>query len=308
MMTGTTGSDASHSLRSDEKTKVGSPDSNRIEHCDLCGSTRSFHVLNSANLDGPLVRCAACGMHYIGVRFSGLAFGAESSRLTAARLRRANARFDHLPVAEERRLSAMNARWRLDLIRRHRSSGRLLDVGCGSGDFLAASANYFDAYGVEPNPELASEVGDELRLHRGVIETAPWSDFDVVTSFHVIEHVDSPAGLIDSAAQRLKSGGLLVLETPNIGSWPYRVFRSRWRQFIPEHYHFFDRNTLTRMLSERGFRILQTMNIGKYASFGLVMNRLGRLIPVFCRVPTGDGSYTFRFNPRDTLLVLATRT
>jgi len=45
-----------------------------------------------------------------------------------------------------------------------------------------------------------------------------------------------PAEFIDEVAQRLKPGGLLVLETPDIGSWPYRVFRTRWRQFIPEHY------------------------------------------------------------------------
>ena len=306
-MTGTPGSDATPIPRAVEQVGVSSPGPNRIECCDLCGSTRRFHILDSTNLDGPLVRCAVCGMHYIGIRFSDLAFGAESSQLTADRVRRANARFQHFPIAEERRLSAMNARWRLDLIRRHRPSGRLLDVGCGWGDFLMASVDYFDAYGVEPNPELAKNGGDNQRIHCGVIQTAPWSDFDVVTSFHVIEHVNSPAELIEHAAQRLKSGGLLAMETPDIGSWAYRVFRSRWRQFIPEHYHFFDRTTLTRLLSERGFRVFHSMNIGKYASFGLVLHRLGRQIPLFCRVPVGDGSYAFRFNPRDILLVLATR-
>ena len=280
----------------------------RIDQCDLCGSASARSVLNSPSLDGPLVRCNACGLHYVSVRSSGLTFGEDTAEVTAEQLRGANARFEDLPRSEERRLNELNAGWRLDLIRRHRGSGRLLEVGCGRGDFLRVARRHFEVFGVEPNPELAADSGNEAPLHRGLVEDAPWTDFDVVASFHVIEHVDSPARFINEMGRRLKPGGLLVLETPDIGSWSYRLFGARWRQFIPEHYFFFDRTTLTRLISERGFEVSLLTRVGKYASLALILNRLARQFSPLGRVSGLKSSHAFRVNPRDILLVLATRT
>ena len=277
--------------------------------CDVCGSSESRFILTSARLDGPLVRCRVCGLHYVGGRRHDLVFGNEPPAATVARIRAANVAFAELPRDEERRLNRLNADWRLAWIRRFQPAGRLLEVGCARGDFLRAARASFEVWGVEPNPDLAADARLDAPVHGGLLDQAPWSDFDVIASFHVIEHVDSPSRLVREMVRRLKPGGLLALETPNIGALPYRVWRARWRQFIPEHYYFFDPRTVTRLLEDQGLAVQRIVRIGKYASIGFLLNRLGRHLPARRGRPRATmplGTMTFRVNPLDIMLVLAT--
>jgi 2-polyprenyl-3-methyl-5-hydroxy-6-metoxy-1,4-benzoquinol methylase len=251
-------------------------------------------------------------MRYVGVRTSQLTFGDAAAMQVLERIRTANADFHHLRLEEEQRLAVLNARWRSDLIRRFRPSGKLLEVGCARGDFLRVAAESFDVFGVEPNPELAESAAHFAPIHRDLVETLPWKDFDVAASFHVIEHVDSPRTFVQAIAARLKPGGLLVLETPNIASPSYRVMKKRWRQFIPEHYFFFTPQTATKLLAESGFKVERIDPIGKYASVALIMNRLSRYSRVFrygedFATRSGLSRITFRVNPLDIMLVFAVK-
>src|SRR5262249_10862408 len=151
----------------------------------------------------------------VGTRRSELTFGTAQPEETARNVRAANTGFRYLRLEEEHRLALLNARWRLDLIRKVRPSGKLLEIGCARGDFLRVAEESFDIYGVEPNPDLAESASRIAPVHPDVIERTPWSGFDVIATFHVIEHVDSPRSFIRAAIERLRPGGLLVIETPN---------------------------------------------------------------------------------------------
>ncbi len=278
-----------------------------LRPCDLCGTTAPRFILDSPNLDGPLVECIRCGFRYVGTRRSNLVFGGGSAEHTTSKVREANAAFRHMPESEEHRLGKLNAGWRLRLIQKYKPSGKLLEVGCARGDFLSVAKAVFDVFGVEPNPELASESGGVATVHRDVIERTPWRDFDVVASFHVIEHVDSPRSFIRASAERLKPGGLMVIETPNIDSLPFRLMKSRWRQFIPEHYFFFEPKTIARAFEDNGLEVRDIKNVGKYASAGLILNRLSRYMPWMPRAQSLS-RVTFRINPMDIMIVFATKT
>ena len=274
--------------------------------CDLCGADEPRLILISPGLDGPLVECGQCGLRYVGKRRSALTFGRDSAEATTANVRAANTQFRYLRLEEEHRLAVLNAKWRLNLIRNVKASGKLLEAGCARGDFLKVASEHFRVWGVEPNPELAEAASRVAPVHQDIIERTPWSDFDVIASFHVIEHVDSPRSFIRAAADRLKPGGLLVLETPNIDSLPFKILTSRWRQFIPEHYFFFDPKTIARLLSDCGLKTERINSIGKYASMDLIMNRLSRYLPWIPRV-NGFSRVTIRVNPLDIMLVFATK-
>ena len=272
--------------------------------CDLCGAENPRFVLESSRLDGPLVRCGRCGLQYVGRRTSGLAFGKQAAETATAKIRVANTGFRNLRLEEEHRLASLNAKWRLELIRRVKPSGKLLEAGCARGDFLQVARVHFDSYGIEPNRELAAISSGIAPVYEDTIENAPWSAFDIIASFHVIEHVDSPRSFVRAAADRLKPGGLLVIETPNIDSLPYKICRGSWRQFIPEHYFFFDPKTMGRLLSDCRLKTERVIRIGKYASMDLIANRLSRYLPW---MPHTDRfpPLTFRLNPLDIMLVFA---
>lgn len=275
--------------------------------CDLCGSASSAPLLECSRLDGPLVTCAGCGLRYVPRRRVGPAWAASSAEETVRIVEETIRRFPNLPRSEEARLNTLNARWRLDLIRRHRDSGLLLEVGCGRGDFLRAACGTFEVRGIEPDPELARVSASEAPVFTGRIEESPWSNFDVAVSFHVIEHVDSPTVFLESLARRLRSGGLLVIETPDIGGWPYRLLGSHWRQFIPGHYYFFDQPTLARLLDKCGFDLLSLTRVGKYASPALFATRLGRRIPFIRPLAGWVPPLAFRVDPGDIMLAIAVR-
>jgi 2-polyprenyl-3-methyl-5-hydroxy-6-metoxy-1,4-benzoquinol methylase len=280
--------------------------------CDLCGSSDPQLILESPRLDGPLVRCRQCGLQYVGERRSGLTFGSGSSTEVIDRVRDANRGMRDLPLEEEHRLAELNAKARLQVIRQFRPSGKLLEVGCARGDFLRVARQYFTAFGVEPNPELAQEAVQYAPVHPGLIETEPGSYYDVAASFHVIEHTPSPKKFLAEIAKRLQPRGLVVLETPDIDSMPFRILKSRWRQFIPEHYYFFDEKTMTKLLVDGGFKVEKIGRIGKYASVALLMNRLSRYFgPLRYAEGLADAlrlsRLTFEMDPFDIMIAIASK-
>ena len=104
-----------------------------------------------------------------------------------------------------------------------RKNGKLLDLGCGDGRFLALAAPRFDVMGVELSPGAAATAQARVPgapiIVRPVTEAkVPEAAFDIVTQFGYLEHEWVPAAALRVAFRALKSGGVLVVKTPNYAS------------------------------------------------------------------------------------------
>jgi len=139
------------------------------------------------------------------------------------------------------------------------SQGRLLDVGCGSGDWLASmrergwqvAGTDFDENAVK----VARQRG--LDVVCGPLEQQHFADnsFNAVTLSHVIEHVPDPVAELKECLRILKPGGKLVLFTPNSASLSHKVFKRDWRGLEPpRHLHIFSMDSMRRLLEKAGFR------------------------------------------------------
>jgi 2-polyprenyl-3-methyl-5-hydroxy-6-metoxy-1,4-benzoquinol methylase len=138
--------------------------------------------------------------------------------------------------------------------------GRLLDVGCGNGAFLAAAAREgwkcsgidFDAAAVAEANKLdgvTAEVGDLIG------RAYPVASFDAIVMSNVIEHVWNPNETVTECFRLLKSGGRLVMITPNTASSGHRIYREHWRGLEPpRHLFIYNRNSLRRLAQNAGFR------------------------------------------------------
>ncbi len=136
---------------------------------------------------------------------------------------------------EERARLALWAR-RLRMVEARARRGTLLDVGCGDGLFLnVARGAGWRVDGIEFSPEGARRSSHRLGrpvavgdLARGRVLRGP---FDVITLWHVLEHLVEPAAMLDAARARLRPGGLLVIAVPNLDNLPmraaYRLARGR---------------------------------------------------------------------------------
>ena len=142
---------------------------------------------------------------------------------------------------------------------KRRGRGRALDVGCATGDFLAALRERgWQVTGVEKNERAAAYARARLGLEvvTGELETAGFPDraFDLVTLWHVLEHVHDPVSTLSELARVTRPGGLLVLAVPNPESFEARIFGRYWAGWdIPRHLHLFARRVLRQMLDRTGW-------------------------------------------------------
>lgn len=155
----------------------------------------------------------------------------------------------------------------LSTFERFRRSGRILDIGCGQGDFLdAARQRGWDEQGSE-----YSEAAVALCRRRGlkvahgdfVLADFGDQDFDVITAFEVIEHVNDPGTLIAHVRRLLRPGGLLYITTPNFDSVLRHLERSDFRILcFPEHLCFYTRRSLRHLAQVHGFEPLKVLTTG----------------------------------------------
>lgn len=138
-------------------------------------------------------------------------------------------------------------RWkgRVDTLCHYKTGGTLLDLGCSSGGFLRAMKGpSWKLYGIEMSEEVAgraeTETGAEVFV--GDILDAPFppASFDVITCFHVFEHLYQPQEVLRKVSQWLKPGGIFDVIVPNIDSAGARIFGTYWYALeLPRHlYHF----------------------------------------------------------------------
>lgn len=154
-----------------------------------------------------------------------------------------------------------NYRALLDAGGRHlpkRPKGRLLDVGCGNGDFLQlAQRAGWQAVGVEPDPKAVAIARTRgLTVHQGGLETLHTESeaYDGITLNHVIEHVHDPRTTLTHCYRLLKPGGWLWLETPNLDAQGHTRYRENWVGLdIPRHLIIFTDRALQQLLYEVGF-------------------------------------------------------
>jgi 2-polyprenyl-3-methyl-5-hydroxy-6-metoxy-1,4-benzoquinol methylase len=227
----------------------------KLKHinCNLCNEN-NYKILQT---DGPfnVVKCRNCGLIYVNPH-------PAEERL-----------FNHYnegyyaPWLKDQHSRRKMWKRRLKKVQHFKSEGRLLDVGCGYGDFLyEARQNDFEVYGTEISKYAVNYAKDNIGIEvfEGVLKEADFADnfFDVVTFWHILEHTTDPLSNLREAGRILKPDGILIVAVPNFQNYIYRiaytVFKLRPPKFFTQedrelHLYFFSANTLKKMLEKAGF-------------------------------------------------------
>lgn len=143
---------------------------------------------------------------------------------------------------------------------RFRPDGRLLEVGCGSGEVLEILRDAgWEAEGVDFDPAaVATARRRGLTVHLGGLDRLglPAGRFDAIVLRHMIEHVHDPGGLLRECRRLLRSDGVLAVLTPNADGLGHRIFRSdAFYVDPPRHLHVFNPRNLRRMVEGAGFAV-----------------------------------------------------
>lgn len=228
-------------------------ESQPVNRCHICKGARFYYLFSVS--DHRVVRCDDCGLVFLNPQPSDdelsriynadyfLGSDSDDGRHTVSEIKQATAKFY---LSEIRRYCGFK-------------SGRLLEIGCGNGDFLvSAEAEDWDVTGVEYSSAACEKVRRRLKNGKvlcGELQAMALAaeQFDLCVVSDVIEHIRSPLDFLHEIYRLLKPGGALFIATPSIDSWSARFMRQKWMEFKAEHLTYFDRQTLQTALFKSGF-------------------------------------------------------
>ena len=152
---------------------------------------------------------------------------------------------------------------RKKLISRYKQAGKILDIGCGAGNFLSSfNPDRWDLFGVEPNKEGYSLSVNKVRgkIYNDNLSNCKLINnyFDVITMWHVFEHLYCPNEQLQEIHRILKNEGMLIIAVPNIKSIGFKLGKAQYFHLdCPRHLFHYSPATLMKMLNKNGFQVLK---------------------------------------------------
>ncbi len=277
-----------------------------MEHvaCNLCGSDHPQFLLKKRDKFGMawdefnVVGCRECGLVFVNPRPDQEEIGKFYPEIYSWK---ETLKAESLFAKWMRRLESA---YRYHLLKNEASkvvkfagknSGKVLDVGCGTGDRLDAFRRKgFEVYGVEPS-QSAKHAREFLKLNviEGDLFSADFQDnfFDVVTLYHVLEHTHNPMKVCEEIRRILKEGGFLVIQVPNKDCFQFKLFKERWAAFdVPRDLYYFGIQPLRSLLQRVGFEIVKIDHfMNRWHPPTLVLSLFPSLDPQRAWVEEGKG-------------------
>ena len=161
--------------------------------------------------------------------------------------------------------------------------GSTLDIGCGRGLYLGMlKKRGYQVRGTEFSAATAASADPGVQIDLGDVHPGRYPDesFDLISIWHVLEHLHAPDVTLEACALALKKNGALMIAVPDYGSTQARFGGEHWFHLnLPRHIFQFKRATLERLLSDHGFRIEHSrtgqLEMDPFGLLQTVLNRMG---------------------------------
>ena len=157
---------------------------------------------------------------------------------------------------------------KVKLINAQSEKGRLLDIGAGTGDFLITAKNDgWETIGIEP-----SEKAKTIAINKGVNFSNDLKDlkdhsFDVITMWHVLEHVPNLDEYISELKRLLKTNGTILIAVPNYKSFDANYYGRFWAAYdVPRHIWHFSKTAIKKLFAEKDMKLVEVLPM-KFDSF-----------------------------------------
>ncbi len=236
----------------------------KLEHCPVCKKNQftNHMICNDYSVSGEsfaLVKCTNCELVFTNPR-------PEENQL--GRYYKSDQYISHTDQGNSlinniyKIVRKYTLRQKSKLIRKkNHGVGTLLDYGCGTGDFVkAASQKGWKAYGYEPDDD-ARRIALE-KNKSGIIENINKSpdNIDIITAWHVIEHVSQLKDTLQKLSKKLKVGGHMIIALPNHKSFDAEYYKQDWAAYdVPRHLYHFDRTSIKYLIQKLKLELVDVL-------------------------------------------------
>ena len=250
---------------------------NNILECPICNKT-SFnnfletkdHMITKELFS--IVSCASCGFHFtnpipdrdnIGDYYKSEVYVSHSSSKKGF--------INRLYNSVRKRTLKQKVNW----INANSNGRKLLDLGCGTGHFLRAAIDAgFNGIGVEPDDDARSFAQSENNispLTQCELYNLEKGSFDVITMWHVLEHVYDLKKDVEKLTQLLTEKGTIFIAVPNMNSYDARKYKSFWAAYdVPRHLYHFQENDIRNLFIQFDFELTKVLPM-KFDSYYVSM-------------------------------------
>ena len=238
-----------------------------LESCPLCGGGgvsdhhRSLDNLVSKQLFGVSL-CHACGFLFTNPRPDAQAMGKYyCSDDYISHTDGGSSLFDKL----YRRIRKFMIVKKYSVVEKHKTvngAATLLDYGCGTGEFLKyCQYKGYNVMGYEPGNNasvMARNKSLQVLVDEPLLEQLEENQFQVITLWHVFEHIVDFQQKIDLFSRKLCDNGILIIAVPEHKSYDAKFYKEHWAAWdVPRHVNHFEEKTLTRAVFNSGFVLVK---------------------------------------------------
>jgi 2-polyprenyl-3-methyl-5-hydroxy-6-metoxy-1,4-benzoquinol methylase len=153
---------------------------------------------------------------------------------------------------------------KLQLISKFYKTGNLLDIGCGTGEFLNTCKNAkWKTVGIEPDNktrEIASQKYSLEIYPENQLKDFKNESFEIITMWHVLEHVPLLNERIEELKRLIKPNGIIIIAVPNCNSKDAQIYKEHWAAYdVPRHLYHFTPHTLEHIFKKHGLKLFNTL-------------------------------------------------
>lgn len=149
---------------------------------------------------------------------------------------------------------------KLSMVNKLHAKGTLLDIGCGTGHFIAVcQKDGWKVYGVEPDPgaRKIAESKTHLQIAEDFLKENYIQQFDIISMWHVLEHVHELEAYLIKLKKVLKDDGKLIIAVPNADSYDATHYKENWAAYdVPRHLYHFTSQTISTLFANHGFKLV----------------------------------------------------
>ncbi len=238
----------------------------KLEQCPICGSTEftNRYIIKDHSIskeDFALVSCDNCSFLFTNPRpvENQLSKYYSSEDYISHQNKATN------PINWIYRIARhFTLNWKRNIISRYQKHGAALDIGCGTGHFLSKIAGAkWSVVGIEPDNTAKSIAASQLPkglFLDSLYELPIEQKFDLITLWHVLEHVPHLNEYLNKIKKHLKPTGTLIIAVPNHNSYDARHYREHWAGYdVPRHLYHFSQDTMTLLLKKHQLKLSDTI-------------------------------------------------